>query len=97
MPKKTKKEKIIAEYRRRLQGIRETVLTSSEHINESPTPRLAHPSSPYVYQTKTNTPHNTMTVALPMDRAIRRDLIKTLILAAVAIGGEVMLSFIIGR
>lgn len=79
MPKKTKREKIIAEYRRkRDEFIRETV----------PTP------TPYVYQAKSSASSNT-TAFQPMDQAIRRDLIKTLILASIAIGGEVALAMIL--
>ena len=79
MPKKTKREKIIAEYRRKRDELtRETV----------PTP------TPYVYQTKSSASFNT-TAFQPIDRAIRRDLVKTLILASIAIGGEVALSYII--
>jgi len=71
MPKKTKREKIIAEYRRKLTSIRETVP-----------------------EAKSSASFNT-TAFQPIDRAIRRDLIKTLILAAIAIGGEVAISYII--
>ncbi len=68
MPKKTKKEKIIAEYRRKLT---------------------------YVYQPKTTVVPRAVTVAQPMDRAIKRDLVKTLLLAAGAIAGEVVLSRVV--
>ena len=71
MPKKTKKEKIIAQYRRKLLDVRQAV----------PTPR------PFVYQA-------TPIIAQPTDVAIRKDLIKTLLLAVLAIGGEVALSYI---
>jgi len=78
MPKKTKREKIIAEYRRKLTSIRETVPAST----------------PYVYQPKSSASSNA-TAFQPMDQAIRRDLIKTLILASIAIGGEIVLSIIL--
>lgn len=78
MPKKTKREKVIAEYRRKLSTIRET---------DSP--------SLYVYQAKTSAPSLVTSNVGPMDHAIRGDLVKTLILAAVAIGGEIILSIII--
>lgn len=78
MPKKTKREKIIAEYRRK----RDELMSET-----TPTP------TPYVYQAKSSASFNT-TAAQPIDRAIRRDLVKTLILASIAIGGEVALSYI---
>lgn len=79
MPKKTKREKIIAEYRRK----RDELMSKTV-----PTP------VPYVYQTKSIASSNT-TASQPIDQAIRRDLIKTLILASIAIGGEVAISYII--
>lgn len=85
MPKKTKREKIIAEYRRkRDELIRETVPANPLYSITSLPPRQTASSS---YPTET-------TAAQPMDQAIRRDLLKTLILAALAIGGEVALSYI---
>ncbi len=77
MPKKTKKEKIIAEYRRKLGAM----------------PALSTPS--FVYQAKTPATLQTAVTAQPMDRAIRKDLMKTLMLAAVAIAGEVVLARIV--
>lgn len=82
MPKKTKREKIIAEYRRKLTSISDIVPTST-------------PSAPYIYHAKTEINHQRVAEALPMDSAIRRDLIKTLILASIAIVGEVAFSYII--
>ena len=79
MPKKTKREKIIAEYRRKRDEL------MSETV---PTP------TPYVYQEKSSASSKT-TAFQPMDQAIRRDLIKTLILASIAIGGEVAISYLI--
>ncbi len=64
MPKKTKREKIIAQYRRKL---------STEF-------------------TPSSIPHHVAAPVEPMDQSIRRDLFKTLVLAAVAIAGEVVLS-----
>lgn len=77
MPKKTKREKVIAQYRRKLTTVRE------------------QPVSSYVYQAKPVATLHTTTDIQPVDRLARRDLVKTLILAAVAIGGEVALSFLI--
>ena len=79
MPKKTKKEKIIAEYRHKLSTIHEKV----------PSPSL------YAYQAKFSASVQVVAAPQPMDRLVRRDLVKTLILAAVAIGGEVVLSRIL--
>lgn len=79
MPKKTKREKIIAEYRRK----RDELMSKAV---PSPTP--------YVYQAKSSASFNT-TASQLIDQAIRRDLIKTLILASIAIGGEVAISYII--
>lgn len=87
MPKKTKKEKIIAQYRRKLSTIREAV----------PMTLAATSPSPYVYQAKNSASHRVVLAVQPIDHAIRRDLIKTLILATVAIVGEVVLSVVIGK
>lgn len=89
MPKKTKKEKIIAEYRRKISTIRETVPVNVERIKESSAPRqTTSPSGASSYATS---------AVQPMDRAVRRDLVKTLMLAAVAIGGEVAISVMMGK
>lgn len=82
MPKKTKREKIIAEYRRKLQGIRGATPASPEQVNDT------------LMSEQTDNP---VAVVQPIDRAIRRDLVKTLILAAVAIGAEVALSLMMGK
>lgn len=74
MPKKTKKEKIIADYRRKLSTVREAIPVRSEGTTSYTSPAVQ-----------------------PMDQAIRRDVVKTLVLAAVAIAGEVALSTIIGK
>ncbi|MBI4066363.1 hypothetical protein HY411_01460 [Candidatus Gottesmanbacteria bacterium] len=89
MPKKTKKEKIIAEYRRKLSTIRETVPMNLERIKGASTPRQTDSSSP--------TSTHTLAGVVPMDRRVRRDLVKTLMLAAVAIGGEVVLSMMMNK
>ncbi|MBI3956067.1 hypothetical protein HY339_02330 [Candidatus Gottesmanbacteria bacterium] len=81
MPKKTKKEKIIAQYRRRLTAFRE---------NARP-----HPPSLYAYQAKLGASSLSVSAVQPMDHAVRRDLVKTLILAAAAIAGEVVLARIL--
>lgn len=78
MAKKTKKEKIIAEYRRKLTTIREA--------------RPVHPEpKPLTYQIPKLAQLPQASVQ-SLHRAIRRDLVKTLVLAAVAIAGEVALS-----
>ncbi|MDP1721858.1 MAG: hypothetical protein Q8L37_01480 [Candidatus Gottesmanbacteria bacterium] len=92
MPKKTKKEKIIAQYRRKLQQIHETALPIAERISQSQNAKQTTPSTPFVFQATTNVTHATPTQILPMDQAIRRGLVKTLILASMAIGAEVALS-----
>lgn len=96
MPKKTRKEKIIAQYRRKLQGLHETAPASTV-LKQSA--RLEHPpfSSPFVYQAKTNDSHSAVIAIQPIDQAIRKDLVKTLMLAAIAIGGEVVLSVLLKK
>lgn len=86
MPKKTKREKIIAEYRRKIQGVQETIALQAKLNYELPkTKKAASPS------------HATVIAVAPMDPAIRRDLIKTIFLAVVAISGEVLLSKVIDK
>lgn len=87
MPKKTKKQKVIADYRRKFSTIREVVPARSDSINPA---SMTRPT-----WAQTQTAPRAVTAAQPMDREIRKDLIKTLILATVAIGGEVALSFLI--
>lgn len=92
MPKKTKREKIIAQYHRKLQHIHETALPIAERISQSQSAKQAASPSPFVFQATTNVTHATPAQILPMDRAIRKGLVKTLILASMAIGAEVALS-----
>lgn len=82
MPKKTKREKVIAQYHRKLSG-----------IGLQPQKK----ATPYTYAySNTVKPANTLTESTQLyDRSVRRDLLKTLILAATAIGGEIGLSLII--
>lgn len=95
MPKKTKREKIIAEYRRKLHGIRESVPASPEQVNDTVMSEQTESPPLFIYQKKAMPSYTPAAVVQPMDRAIRRDLVKTLILAAAAIGAEVALSRII--
>lgn len=53
--------------------------------------------SPYVYQAKNSASHRVIPAVQPIDHAIRRDLMKTLILAAVAIVGEVVLTMVVNK
>lgn len=78
MPKKTKREKIIAEYHRKLSGL-------DEHPNEAAKPTYTFKSS---VQPSITVKEETQTY----DLSIKKDLVKTLILAAFAIGGEIALS-----
>lgn len=95
MPKKTKKEKIIAQFRRKLQGLHEAV-PESVATAQSFIPKQAVPHS-FMYQAKLNTAKPPETLIEPMDQAIRRDLVKTLFLATIAIGGEVILSVLLKK
>ena len=95
MPKKTKKEKIIAQYRRKLQQIHETALPIADQKSQSQSDKQPTTSSPFVFQATTKLTHAEVPQVLPMDRAIRWGLVKTLILAAIAIGGEIVLSVLI--
>ncbi|MCL4359861.1 hypothetical protein M1555_01215 [Patescibacteria group bacterium] len=96
MPKKTKKEKIIAEYRRKLQQVGHTMQSSPVTPSERPLPskpqetdtglhfrfRQHHTSAPGVQAAQTD-----MTEL----RSIKLDLLKTCILAGAAVAIEFML------
>lgn len=97
MPKKTKKEKIIAQYRRKLQKIHETAIPIADRISQSQSDKQPTTSSPFVFQATTNADHTTGAQITSMDQAIRGSLIKTLILATMAIGAEVVLSVVMKK
>ncbi|MEK7141950.1 MAG: hypothetical protein AAB800_05430 [Patescibacteria group bacterium] len=97
MPKKTKKEKIIAQYRRKLQQIHETALPIADQKSQSQSDKQPTTSSPFVFQATTKLTHAEVSQVLPMDRAIRAGLIKTLILAVMAVGAEVVLSILLKK
>ncbi|OGG30740.1 hypothetical protein A2973_03290 [Candidatus Gottesmanbacteria bacterium RIFCSPLOWO2_01_FULL_49_10] len=94
MPKKTKKEKIIAEYRRKLL-LSPTVVQNSPHP-PTPTPSDREEKGTFSYQFSP-LPARGAPTQLPKEDAIlfaeiRRDLIKTVILAAIAVSVELFLS-----
>lgn len=104
MPKKTKKEKIIAEYRRKLQSkLVNEIQRKSDILNSSAHDVSALSTTP-VYNLKSVERKNPSITAIPATEAtlsdimaIRHDLAKTLTLAAVAIMTELLLSWKIGR
>lgn len=80
MPKKTKREKIIAEYRRKIQLTRASSSTSPSPVHS------------YTFQplTANTTMHQTVPMGETTDlTTIRKDLIKTLLLAVAAISVEI--------
>lgn len=81
MPKKTKREKIIAQYHRKLSNLdvhpNETMKSYTYSYNNSVTPLVTPKDATQAH-----------------DQTIKRDLMKTLILASIAIGGEIVLSLI---
>ena len=93
MPKKTKREKIIAEYHRKLSRLHEILPNSNQHESQEPLSRQEPPPSPYAYRANTSSSGYEVHSPQPMDHVIRRDLIKTLILAGLAIGGEIVLAW----
>lgn len=104
MPKKTKKEKIIAEYRRRIQSMANRPAVSksfekavSENVKTSPT---ESPTSVYRLTPKTiNLPRTAspVTASDVVDlAAIRHDLTKTVLLAAITVAIEFGLYWRIG-
>ncbi|MEK7129603.1 MAG: hypothetical protein AAB803_01165 [Patescibacteria group bacterium] len=90
MPKKTKREKIIADYRKKLQRVQQ--LQESSPTSANPSPGIQAPVNTYRFITRTQT-------SLPASKAaaeseliyIKHDLTKTLLLASLAIGGELAL------
>lgn len=81
MPKKTKKEKIIAEYRRKLSTIRASVPAAPARF-------MADHTAPLLVS-------QAATSVQSVNRAIRRDLVRTILLATIAIAGEVALSLVV--
>lgn len=97
MPKKTKKEKIIAEYRRKLQ----TVSVPNLHRNQSKQV-LSQPEQIHTYRLSqidsTITVSGKASAAYTDDfPAIRNDLFKTIIFAAIAVLVELALYLRIGK
>ena len=89
MPKKTKREKIIADYRKKLQLIEAKSLQSL-----SPITKQQHSGASYkIAPQPSSVSHKQATLALDEKelRSITRDLIKTVALAGIAIAGELAL------
>ncbi len=88
MPKKTKREKIIAEYRRKLQHVTKASGNPSENVTSTKTDTTLPASNPFPYQFNKSispTPRYVQSVDTTEFTAIRQDLTKTLILAAISI------------
>lgn len=94
MPKKTKREKIIAQYHRKLSDIRLTSAPSPGGAIKNLQPHETVHSYAYAYRNTTQPSATFVELNQPYGSSIRRDLIKTLVLAVVAISGEILLSLI---
>ncbi len=94
MPKKTRREKILAQLHRKTLEIKSPQVT---HVN--PSLPLQTATSPYIFQPQAATTR--AAVLDPSDvieyKAIKTDLAKTLMLAAIAIGVELLLYLKTGR
>ncbi len=105
MPKKTKKEKIIAEYRRKLQTVAGTPPTRKEETHQAfvteKSPRTSSVQPVYQLDKQQNVSEKgnseTSTIELHDLIAIRHDLIKTVLLAAATISVELLLYWRIGK
>lgn len=95
MPKKTKREKIIAQYHRRLSGLHLPITPNQDGSPKDLHPQETVKSFAYTYRATAQPSGSFVESNQPYDRSVRRDLIKTLLLAVVAIGGEVAISYII--
>jgi len=96
MPKKTKKEKLIAQYRRKLQQLEGTPVQKSTHATTEP---VSTTSSNYVLPKNISKQEVTpTTLALPANEfiGIKKDLIKTLIVICVFFGIEFALFKLVG-
>lgn len=91
MPKKTKKEKIIAEYRRKLQA---AAVNSPEAATKQPA-KTQPGLPPATYQFSHFNPKPPTSPAVSVDQTglslIRRDLLKTLALTSIALAIEFIL------
>jgi len=102
MPKKTKKEKLIAEYRRKLQSLPQLSQTSPLGDEIKPSQRDIHTSSSYTLQTPPQPKHvHEVSSVLTPDQqqefsAIRKDLNWTLILVALMLSVEFGIWKIVG-
>jgi hypothetical protein len=98
MPKKTKREKIIAEYRRKLQHVDAFSSGNDRLTRQTPIVVQTQVSSPFVYQPKA-TPNRQSDAAddKTSEREIRRDMAKTMLLAIIAISSEVTLSILLNK
>lgn len=104
MPKKTKKEKIIAEYRRKLQTVSGNpapkVETYQSVVSEkSPNSSSIQPTYQLNTQQTVSEQRTSQTSAIDLHDliAIRHDLIKTILLAAATISVELLLYWRIGK
>lgn len=90
MPKKTKREKIIADYRKKLQRVQQ--LQESSPASLSPSSSTQAPVNTYRFITRTQTSLQSTGSGTETELVyIKRDLMKTLLLAGLAIGGELAL------
>lgn len=97
MPKKTKKEKIIAQYRRKLQHFHANTSVEASQISPLQDSQRASSSPPFAFHATMHASQNAGADIQPMDQAIHASLIKTLLLAFIAIGSEVALSVLIKK
>ena len=91
MPKKTKKAKLIAEYRRKLQQLEGTPIQPTIHTTVDPVPSTA---SEYILPKNISKQDGTPTaIALPVSEflGIKKDLIKTVIVICIFFSIEVTL------
>lgn len=94
MPKKTKKEKILA-VRHRQQGMISSIPQSVDTHSALP-PQVKNIPS-YVFQSKHSDTIATASMDLSERDYIRKDLVRTLVLSLLAIGVEVVLYLRLGR
>lgn len=100
MPKKTKKEKIIAEYRRKMASFSHTDRPEAPFSHEEPTEEK-NPAQTFSYVPVASQPHQAhLKSAVALDPkeflAIKKDLLWTLTLTMIIIVGEIGLWRVLG-
>lgn len=90
MPKKTKKEKIIADYRRKMASVSLSDVSSSDDASSNEAPKQSHHTFSYIPSSQSTIKETTSMTLDPQEfLAIKKDLLWTIILTICILMAEV--------